>query len=232
MFRKTSVAYAALGLASVLVVAACSPTRYAYAPVTTTGADIVGRPAADYAFPPDSPHGRVRLATFGIAQTVRDGPWYFHVRMNATNRGSEPWTVDRNEQTLEIAAGDDGERRTRVRAAVTAEAVESPARVEVAPGTSGEVDLFFPLPPGARDPREVSTFEVIWVVRESGRATTMATPFERFLASGPARDVPRPHPNYPYGEGTPRRLPGTPDSRWPQPEPIPDPTLVPRQPLP
>lgn len=234
MFRSTCVLPSlalALTASAALAVAACGPTRYAYAPVTTTSAEIIGHPAAEYPFPPDSPHGRVRLATFGIARFARNGAWFFHVRMNATNDGTCTWSVDKSEQVLEIAAGDDRERKTRVHA--TTEADGSAAHVEVTPGTTEPIDLFFPLPPALRDASEIPAFEVFWSVREGSRSVAMVTPFERFLASGPAFSAPRAPPNYPYGDGlSPRRLPGTPDGRWPQPEATPYQPPLPDAPVP
>lgn len=230
MFRKTSLMLGSLALA--LSAAACSPTRYAYAPVTTTSAEIVGHPAADYAVPPDSPQGRVRLATFGIAQLQREGRWFFHVRMSARNESQETWSVDKNEQVLEIAIGDDRERTTRVRPAIDVD--DTPTQVEVPSRETRSLDLFFPLPPGAEDATDVPEFKVVWTVRAGARDVTVSTPFQRFLASGPARNVPRAEPNYPLsnGVGPGGRLPGTPDNRWPQPEPSPEKNPVPVAPLP
>jgi hypothetical protein len=233
MFRNT---LRALAVALVLSPAACAPTRYAYAPVTSTttstSAELVGHPAADYAFPPGSPHGRVRLATFGVAQVTATSPWFFHLRMVATNQGDEPWTIDKNEQRLQLAIGDDGKRSASVQP--TTDVDGSPARVEVAPGETKTVDLYFPRAPGARDAAEVPAFETIWTVHVGSRAITIATPFERFLASGAAKNVPRPEHRYPLDDPTTNatspenRLPGTPDTRWPPPTP----DSFPRAPLP
>lgn len=231
MLGKPLVALASFALW--LSTAACGPTRYAYAPVTTTSAEVVGHPAADYAFPPDSPQGRVRLATFGIAQIVRDGPWYFHVRLSARNDGQETWLIDKQVQILQVVEDDDHEHTTVVRAAV--DVGDSPVQVEVPPQATRDVDLFFPLPPGARDPTDVPGFEVSWTVRAGARYIPMTTAFERFLASGPARNVPRAAPNYPLADGVNpgNRLPGTPDDyRWPQPTPSPDTVPLPGPPSP
>jgi hypothetical protein len=226
MFRETSFVVAALAL----VIAACPPTRYAYAPVTTTSAEIVGHPAAEQAFPPGSPHGSVRVATFGIVQLASGAPRFFHVRMSAENHGQDAWVVDKADQLLDIGVGDTGARKVRVRAATDVD--RSPAQVTIAPGKTAAIDLFFPLPADASSATEIPDLELVWTVREGARPIVMATPFERFLASGPALAVPRPEPTYQYGAGPPRRLPGTPATRWPQPEPRPDPELTPQAPLP
>jgi hypothetical protein len=226
MVRESSFVAAALAL----VIAACPPTRYAYAPVTTTSAELVGHPAADHPFPPESPHGRVQVATFGIVQLAPDAPRFFHVRMSAQNEGSAPWVVDKKDQLLDIGVGDTGARKERVRAATDAD--RSPAQTTIAPGKTAAVDLFFPLPANASSATEIPALELVWTVREGTRPIVMATPFERFLASGPALAVPRPEPTYQYGAGPPRRLPGTPTTRWPQPEPRPDPELTPQPPIP
>lgn len=229
--RVVSSLVLALAAVAALAVAACGPTRYSYAPVTTTSADIVGHPAAEYPFPPDTPHGRVRLATFGIAQLARDGARFFHVRMNATNDGTQTWSVEKSQQIVEIAAGDERQRKTHVHA--TTEADQSADHVEVTPGTTQTIDLFFPLPPALRDAAEIPAFEVIWSVREGSESFATATPFTRFLASGPAFSTPRAPPNYPYGDGvSPRRPPGPPDGRWPQPDAPPYQPPLPDAPIP
>lgn len=233
MIRITSFVHeaSALAVAFAFGLIACAPTRYAYAPVTTTSAEIVGHPAAEVPFPPESPHGRVRLATFGIAQVAEDGPRYFHVRMSATADGKEPWVIERKEQVADIAIEDGPDRTARVAAAT--DVARSPARIEITPGTTGSIDLFFPLPPGAKDAAEVPAIRVTWTVHERDRAITMVTPFERFVARGPALSLPRPEPRYPYGNDVgPRRLPGTPDTRWPQPDTLPDTTPLPQPPSP
>lgn len=228
MIRLSSFVLATVAIAAL----ACARTRYAYAPITTTSAELIGQPAAEYPFPPGSPHGRLRLATFGMVQIAHEGPRFVHVRMSATNQGTEPWVIETREQVLEIALGEHGERSTRTRAAV--DVAGSPARLEIPTGKTDSLDLFFPLPPGDQDPAEIPAFKVLWTVRESDRLITMATPFTRFLASSPALGAPRPRGSYPPSVERPPRsgMPGTPDTRWPQPERTPEASPLPDTPLP
>jgi hypothetical protein len=219
MFPKESLVVLSLALSVAGAGGACGGPRYAYAPVSTTGAELGGRAAADYPFPPQSPHGRVRLATFGVAQLVPQGPRYFHVRMLVSNQGAVSWTVDKAEQVLDITLGDDRAHKAQVRAATDLPTDSSPPRTAIGPGAERAVDLFFPLSP--EEAADVPALEVIWTIKEGERGIVTTTPFERFLASGAARSVPRPEP-FPYGSGGVRtRMPGTPDGNWPQSEQIP-----------
>jgi hypothetical protein len=219
-----------LAFAALLAISAtaCGTRSYRYAPVKTTGADLVGQPAAELPFPPDSPQGHVRLATLGLAGGTAESPRSIHVRIVATNRGPETWVIEKSEQELAVAVGA-GRRTTVVRA--NAELPRgAPARVEAPPGATATVDLYFPLPAGARDASDVPAFDALWSVHSGSRAFTTRTPFERFLASSTAHV---PAAAYPYTPRTEReRPPGTPDSRWPADDPtlVPDP--VPRPALP
>lgn len=227
MSRKTSgvMALAASLAASVI---ACGSRIYGYAPVTTTSAEIAGHPAAELPFPPDSPQGDVRLATLGLTQATVESPRAIHVRMVATNRGAAPWIIVKSEQELAVAVGG-GPRAAIVRA--SAQQPGTSDRVEVRPGETATVDLHFPLPPGARDASDVPAFDALWSVHSGSRIVTTRTPFERFLASSPAQNVPA--AAYPYSPGTTReRLPRTPDSRWPVNDPLLIPDAVPRAPMP
>ena len=208
---------------------ACGTRLYGYAPAatTSTSAEVNTLPAAEYAFPPDSPQGNVRLATVGIAEPSAEAPRSIHVRMVLTNLGGEPWTLEKAEQRLEVAVGN-GQRTTELGASAARGA--SGAHVEVLPGHSATIDLFFPLPTGAREAADVPAFDALWTVHAGARVITTRTPFERFLASSPAQNVPT--ARYPYASGTKQeRLPGTTDSRWPvidpllMPDPIPGPMV-------
>lgn len=175
MFRKTSLVLALVAAS----LAACEKPRPAYAPVTTTGADFVGH--ADYPFPPNAPHGRVTVATFGLTKVGRAA--FVHVRISATNEGPETWTIDKTEQRLEISLGRERERQVLVAARTDLD--ESPTTVQVGAGESKAVDLFFPLPPEARNDAEAPSFTALWNVHVGDRAVAMATPFERLVTATP-----------------------------------------------
>ena len=224
MFHPSATVLSILAVA--LAMCGCG-TRYAYAPVTTTSAEVVGHPAADYPFPPEAPCGDVRLATLGLADV--DGSKAIRLRMILTNHGSEPWLLDKSEQELAVVTGGKRNERTEIVRALTRVAG---ARVEVPPQQTENVDLFFTLPRDASDPSEVTAFDAIWTVRVGPRAIATRTPFERWTVSLPARNVPAAH--YPFDEGTTTRgrLPGTPDTRWKDATPVvvPDPRIEPRLP--
>jgi hypothetical protein len=223
MSRVPSLLLLILGVFA-LCTAACGTRRYAYAPVKTTSAEVVGRPAAEYAFPPAPPQGRVKLATFGLARPTDESPPSVHLRMELTNRTAEPWVIDKSEQKLELELG--GRKVTIPAIAPSASA----SRVQVAPGGSATLDLFFPLPPGAQDAKALPAFAAIWTVQTGPRVVTTRTPFERFQTSIPMQNVPR--PGHPYDSGD--RRDDAPDTRKPPPRPdpipIPDPMPVPGPP--
>jgi hypothetical protein len=175
MFRKTSFVIALLAVS----VAACEKPRPAYAPVTTTGADFVGH--ADYAFPPNAPHGRVSIATFGVSKL--GGEALVHLRITATNEGQEPWTIDKTEQRLEISLGRNQERHGLM--APRTDLDDSPTVVQVGNGETKPVDLFFPLSSEARNKAEAPSFTALWTVHVGDRAVAMATPFERLVTGTP-----------------------------------------------
>jgi hypothetical protein len=175
MFRKTSLVLALLAAS----LAACEKPRPAYAPVTTTGADFVGH--ADYAFPPNAPHGRVTIATFGAKKIGREP--FVHLRITTTNEGQEPWTIDKTEQRLEIALGRERDRQVLV--APRTDLDDSETTVQVGSGETKPVDLFFPLPAEARNKAEAPSFTALWTVRVGDRAVAMATPFERLVTATP-----------------------------------------------
>lgn len=205
-----------LATVALSVGAGCSRTRYAYAPVATTGAAIVGHPAAEYAIPPDDPRGRVRIATFGMARLIADGPRYFHVRMSARNDSSVPWVVDRGAQQLELETGGALGHKVRLRPSVGVDG--SPERVEVLAGTTAAIDVFFELPEEAQEAAEVPATELFWSIDAGeGEAVAMTTSFLRSRAGGTSDDTARPRSTFPSDGMSPPRLPGTPDSRWPQP---------------
>lgn len=173
MFPKTFFVIASLAIS----VAACQgPPRPAYAPVTTTGADFVGH--ADYAFPPNAPHGHVTVATFGVGKVGQET--FVHLRITATNEGQEKWTIDKREQRLEIVM-----REQQALIAPRTDLDDSPVSVEIATGETRPVDLFFPLPPAARSATSAPSFTALWTVHVGDRAVSMATPFERLVTGTP-----------------------------------------------
>lgn len=212
-FRRAITALAAL--AATAAALGCEPTRYLYAPATTTLTSAAPAESrnAEYPFPPDSPHGEIRLATAGLAKASEDAPATILVRMTVRNRSDERWVVDTREQTLVLA--------TRDYRRAPATLASPPARIEIPPSGSATIDLAFTVPVVAPTASEIPAFDTVWTVHVGARAVTTRTTFERLVAPGVARDLPA--PSYPFNQGMPttgERLPGT--TKWTETQPLPD----------
>jgi hypothetical protein len=172
-----------LAASVLLALSACAPTRYSYAPVSTTGADLAGASAAVYGMPPESPRGDVRVAMLGIGSVSALGSQEtpadaIHVTLAVSNRSEETWTVDPSEQRLTLTM-----KRQRsdvyatTRDAPRASAVQIPAR------STRMIDLYFPLPIQFQKEDAPPPFEVIWTIHIGSRAVVQRTPFQRFIVS-------------------------------------------------
>jgi len=162
---------------------ACAPTRYSYAPVTTTSAELAGASAAVYGMPPGAPRGDVRIAMLGVTSlgpvgTHEVGSDAIHLALAVSNRSDEPWTVDPSEQRLTLTL-------KRQRSEVYATSGEAPrsSTVLVLPRSTRMIDLYFPLPIQFQKEDAPPPFEVTWTVHAGGRAVTQRTPFQRFIIS-------------------------------------------------
>jgi hypothetical protein len=162
-------------VAGALVLISCAPTRYTYAPVTVTSADMAGRAAVDVPVPSA---GSVRLSTFGIAELDhgRTHPVRaLHVRMSLTNDSDQPWSLDASLLRAELADLGSSEVAPRTVTGLR------PPTVEVPPRTTREVDVFFPLPEGLASARELPAFDVVWTLRTQSGELERRTPFERIV---------------------------------------------------
>lgn len=215
MPRKSFWIAASLGALSSL--AGCGPMQYIYTPATTTltSSEPARGRNAEYPFPPDSPHGDIRLATSGVARVSAGEPNVVRLRMVIRNRSEERWLIDTSEQKLVLATS--GDERPLAKLATL------PVVVEVWPAQSTTIDLAFALPPTASKPDEIPAFDAVWTVHVGARPITTTTTFERMLAPELAQEVPK--AGLPFYRGTPpaqERMPGTGDSRWTETQPIPD----------
>lgn len=171
-------------VAGAVVLSACAPERYAYAPVTTTSADLEGASAAVYGMPPDAPRGEVRIAMLGVgsstagiaAQETRQRA--VHVALAVSNRADEPWTVDPSEQRLTLTT-----KRERSDVYATTGGTTGSGPVVVAPRSTRVIDLYFALPIQLQKEDSLPPFEVRWTVHAGGRAIALRTPFQRFLVA-------------------------------------------------
>ncbi len=214
--------FAAAAIASVALFA-CEPTRYAYAPVTTTSADLAGTSAAVYGVPPAAPRGDVRVAMMGISSlTAAEGAPgsrdrgdevrtdAIHIGLAVSNRSDEPWTVDPSEQHLMLTTK---KQRSDIWATNREMALSGP--VIVPPRSTRMVDLYFPLPIEFKKEDAPPPFEVVWTVHAGGQPVVRRTSFQRFVVSPapePGSDVRTPDD---VGNPTDQLLPGTniPDRR-------------------
>lgn len=137
-------------------------THYAYVPAPpTTSAHVFGRDAAFYSIPAASPHGELRVISYGIEELApgdpddpaSDGAHGFnalHLRVIVSNNGQKPWTLDTREQRLVV----DGSASGAAFATADREGDASqPPIIQVFFGHTRVSDLFFALPPG-RDTSE------------------------------------------------------------------------------
>jgi hypothetical protein len=170
---------AALGLSG------CSAT-YAFVPATNASSAIYGHAATDYAIPPQSPHGNLRVASYGIEQlSPRDAPdqsiGALHVRVLVADMSEVPWTFDIREQRLAVPGRP---ASTPAFATASPAAGSSPPVVTIAPKTTRLIDLFFPLPPDMQQASDLSGFELSSRIGTDQGVVTETTPFARIEVDG------------------------------------------------
>jgi hypothetical protein len=183
-----------LGLA--LFFGACGTLRYAYAPVTTTSAELEGHAAA---VAPIAENGELRLASLGVAEVTPPSTIAgksFHalfVRFVVDNQSDEEWIFDQAEQRIELPAGG----TSTMRWASTATG-ERPPVLRVAARSAVTDDVLFSI--GARDEGDLSRFDVVWTVRTRGRIVSGRASFVRHITTrepAPAAFEPVTSPNTP-----------------------------------
>jgi hypothetical protein len=158
-----------------LAVISCAPRAYVYAPVTTTSAEVAGRPAASYPIPRDAPEGTAQIVSFGVADVQPEEAGELVralcMRLIVANQSERGWSVDARVQALVF---EDGQEATPMYALAPGAPM-----VEVPGGRTQTIDLFFPLPAGAEDARALPRFDAVWSVRTSRSVVTGRTPFAR-----------------------------------------------------
>ncbi len=147
---------------------ACGEPNWIYAPVRTTSAEVDGASASVHFGQP----GEVRVSTLGVTTLAPEGTNLSTravlIRIAVTNKTAQPWTLDGTEQRLEASG--------RTFHASNAE-LGAPPTVQIPPGVSRSIDLYFPLPPAFK----LGAFDVVWTLDGPGVARTDRTTFERFL---------------------------------------------------
>jgi hypothetical protein len=178
-----------MGTAVLLVaLAACNTNEYVYRPAVNTSAVVAGKPAANYALPPELPRGDMRLATMGLAEITPVGQSdvtmpAIHLREVVVDNSDRPWRLDTREQRIILANGSE----SRAAFATADGPGGAPPIVDVAPGGQRTIDLFFPLPAGIGGEDELPRFDVVWNVQTDARVVTERTPFERLTLVPPPR---------------------------------------------
>ena len=182
--------FAAAAIASVAL-SACATTRYAYAPVTTTSADLAGASAAVYGIPPEAPRGEARIAMMGVSSlTAASGSPgsldrgeqvradAIHLALAVSNRSDEVWTVDPSEQRMTLTIK---QRRSDIWGTSRELTLSEP--VAVPPRSTRMIDLYFPLPIDFKKEDAPPPFDVVWTVHAGGQPVVRHTSFQRFIVS-------------------------------------------------
>jgi len=163
---------------------------YIYQPAEHATAQILGRSAAHYDIPAQTPQGDVRIASFGIAKVQRQEALdqkqrMVHLRMIVANNGPDRWTVDAREVRVDFP-GVGQQPPTIVRVSEAQGTV-----VDVPPGGQKQLDLFYPLPAGMEKASKLPQFDAVWAVHLPQQTVTERTPFDRLQV----------YPTYAYGYG-------------------------------
>src|ERR1700680_2378999 len=132
-----------LGPSLALLLAGCG-SDYACVPAQAPTAEVGGRVAADYPIPAQSPKGHMRVLSYGVVSAGTDtganARAALHVRLVVTNSRARPSSLDMREQQVTVA----GQPATGVAFASAGPGGAQPPVVDVAPGKSRTIDLFFP----------------------------------------------------------------------------------------
>jgi hypothetical protein len=172
--------------ACALVLCGCG-TYYAFVPqsppVTTVKA--FNRDAAFYNIPEGSPHGDLRIVSYGVERLVAGNPdapnaddptaAAIHLRVMLENTGQQPWSFDTREQQIDM----EGQGTETVAYAVSDREGDGPPVVQLPFGVTRVVDLFYPLPPGMDDAAEIPAFRAITLVHTDAGNVVETTPFRR-----------------------------------------------------
>ena len=161
-------------------VTACGSGVYAFVPAGSATSQVYGHSAAQYAIPPQSPHGAISVASYGVEPvSPGDAPdasmSALHIRVQISNTSAQPWTFETPEQQIVIA-----ERGSSTPAFASAGPGGSgPPSVSIAPQSTRIVDLFFPLPDDMQQSSAIPGFQLTSHVHTDAGIVAETTPFER-----------------------------------------------------
>jgi len=157
-------------------VAGCA-SYSAYVPEERTTTTLGGRTAAVYGLPSErSPQGNLRVASHGISEIKRNGRESgkaIHVRMALADTGDHSMTLDARRQRLQLPDG------RQLSPAYAASAAATPPVIQVRPGTSRMVDLYFPIPQDLASGEKPPRFDLVWSVWAGEREVSKITPFDK-----------------------------------------------------
>jgi hypothetical protein len=167
-------------LALALLLSGCASSEYAYVPAQAPTAEVGGRVAAEYPIPAQSPKGQLAVLSYGVVwagtDTEPNARPALHVRLLVTNSSARPWSLDTREQEVTVA----GQPATGVAFASASPGGAQPPVVDVAPGKSRTLDLFFPVPPDLDDDASaVPGFDLSWRLNTNEAIFVGATRFDR-----------------------------------------------------
>jgi len=185
--RNVQCSFARLLAVAALPLLGCASTAYVYRPAVGAAPETEYT-VAQYRVPPEAPRGEVYVSSFGITSLAVapnvEMPM-LHVRLGIANTsGTAPWTADAREQRLAIIG--------RPSAGPTyANSDAGGPLVTIPQGQQRALDLYYALPAGERDARDLPSFDVSWTVHTADRVIAERTPFLRDLApAGPAAPPP------------------------------------------
>lgn len=179
-----------LGPLLALLLAGCGSADYAYVPAHAPTAEVGGRVAADYPIPAQSPKGDMRVLSYGLVSAATDtganARPALHVRLVVTNSSARPWSIDTREQQITVA----GQPATGVAFASAGPGGAPPPIVDVAPGKSRTIDLFFPAPPDLDDDASaLPEFDLHWRLNTGEAILVGSTQFDRTEVSEEAEQA-------------------------------------------
>jgi hypothetical protein len=168
-------------LAVVLVLLAaigCAEDRYFYVPSALEERVDQQSGAAYYPVPANTPKGNARVQSMGIVDLeARDSgrkTTALHLRLSVSNQDQVPWSVNVQEQIVNfpnqggaepILANSDSNRLPVI---------------TVQPHELRTVDLYYPLPPGAKDAGQIPEFDFRWQVHVGHELVARTTGFARW----------------------------------------------------
>jgi hypothetical protein len=155
----------------------CAAQQYGFRPTATAASSENGFPASHYAVPAEAPRGEAYVTSFGTREVDEGGAarsQLIHVRLAVANQSDEArWTLDPGQLAL-LAPGGAPQRP---------DFMEIDGRqngsTEIGRGQRRMFDVYFRMPGGAADARNVPSFDFAWQINLGGRVFAERTSFVR-----------------------------------------------------